>query len=109
LDNNKGEIMEDVYKTDKQLRDMDDFDLIVELGKVCGMGIPIVEIRYTHGYRKDVLIKAMELVQGKSKNKLKWLHSRCKHEETGCETVIPVWRKCPRRVFRYETKWLPFE
>lgn len=39
---------------------------------------------------------------------LKWLHSKCQHEDTGCETIIPLWRKCPRRYFRYETRWNPF-
>jgi hypothetical protein len=37
--------------------------------------------------------------------KLKWLHSRCQHEDTGRETIIPIWRRCPRRWFRYETNW----
>ncbi len=37
--------------------------------------------------------------------KLKWLHSKCQHEDTGCETIIPLWEKCPRRYFRYKTNW----
>ena len=35
-------------------------------------------------------------------------HARCQHEDTGCETIIPIWKRCPRRWFRYKTKWIPF-